>query len=124
VLSNGQVLLAGGENDGGFNSSAELYNPSSGTFSATGSMSSARQSHVAALLADGRVLVAGGDVGTGNNVVSAELYDPLTRTFGPTGSMTTARVNPTATTLLDGRVLIVGGAGLVDPNDGAELYVP
>jgi hypothetical protein len=70
------------------------------------------------------VLVAGGDVGTGNNVVSAELYDPLTRTFGPTGSMTTARVNPTATTLLDGRVLIVGGAGLVDPNDGAELYVP
>jgi WD40 repeat protein len=124
LLPDGQVLLAGGENDSGFNSSAELYDPSSGTFSPTGSMSSARQNQVATLLADGRVLVAGGDVGTGNRLVSAELYDPATGQFSPTGNMTTARVNPTATTLLDGRVLIVGGVALADPSYGAELYVP
>jgi hypothetical protein len=87
-------------------------------------MSSARQNQVATLLADGRVLVAGGDVGTGNRIVSAELYDPATGQFSPTGNMTTARVNPTATTLLDGRVLIVGGVALVDASYGAELYLP
>jgi len=127
LLTDGRVLLAGGENGSGFNSSAELYDPASGTFGATGSLSGARQNHVAALLHDGRVLVAGGDLGTGNRLVSAELYDPATGRFSPTGAMTAERVGLTATLLLDGRVLVVGanvtGTG-IDILNEAELYLP
>jgi Galactose oxidase, central domain len=127
LLTDGRVLLAGGEDSSGFSSSAQLYDPSSGTFGATGSMSSARQNHVAVRLDDGRVLVAGGDIGTGNRLVSAELYDAATGRFGPTGNMTTERVGLTATLLLDGRVLVVGanvtGTGIDIANE-AELYLP
>jgi len=99
--------------------------PQSGTFGPTGSMISARAGHTATLLADGRVLLAGGT--DGNKVLaSAELYDPKTCTFGATGSMTTPRIRHTATLLSDGRVLIAGGA---DGNgneisSSAELYDP
>ena len=127
LLTDGRVLLAGGEDGSGFSSSAELYDPASGTFGATGSMSSARQNHVAVRLDDGRVLVAGGDIGTGNRLVSAELYDPATGRFSPTGNMTAERVGLTATLLLDGRVLVLGanvtGTGIDIANE-AELYLP
>jgi len=104
VLSDGRVLIAGGSGD----ASADLYDPKTGTFSPTGSMSTGRDDYSAVRLSDGRVLVAGGGNGT-EPVASADLYDPKTGTFSPTGSMTSARANYTATLLLDGRVLISGG---------------
>src|SRR6266853_421752 len=66
LLPDGQVLVAGGFNEpalGSFNylSSAELYNPATGSWTVTGSMSTARDGHTATLLPNGRVLVAGGD---------------------------------------------------------------
>jgi len=111
LLADGRVLITGG--DVGFwkaLASAELYDPSTGTFSSTGSMEIPLSFHDATPLADGRVLIVGGGDGS-----KAEIYDPETGTFRPTGSMESARYGPTATLLADGRVLVAGGQG-EDPN--------
>ena len=60
LLPNGQVLVAGGEGDSGVLTNAEVYNPASGTWTATGSLNTARDYHTATLLPNGQVLVAGG----------------------------------------------------------------
>jgi hypothetical protein len=72
-----------------------------GAFSLTGDMTAARRRHTATLLADAKVLIAGG---TGAD--SAELYDPSTGAFTVTGKMVIPHVSHTATLLHDGRVLI------------------
>ena len=60
LLPNGQVLVAGGFNSGIALASAELYDPATGLWTATGSMATAREFHTATLLPNGQVLVAGG----------------------------------------------------------------
>src|SRR5439155_1202715 len=79
LLPNGKVLVAGGISLSGI-SSAELYDPANGTWTATGSLGNARYLHTATLLPNGKVLVAGGDDGT-VDLASAELYDPPSRTW-------------------------------------------
>jgi hypothetical protein len=125
LLENGKVLLTGGYDNGGNPfTSAEIFDPTTGTFSATGSMTSARFSHTATLLVgganDGKVLVAGGATNT------AELYDPATGTFTATGNMANGRFAHTATRLSDGRVLVAGGQGGSGnvPIAQAEIYDP
>ena len=86
LLPDGDVLVAGGATR-----TADLYDPSTGTFTPTGSMSVARTNATATLLASGDVLVAGGADNRGRQLAGAELYDPATGTFAPTGSMHTAR---------------------------------
>ena len=107
-LADGRVLVTGG-----CSKEAALYDPATGTFSPTGSLSSVRSGDTATLLSDGRVLFAGGyncaPAGADGTWASAELYDPATGTFNPTGSMAAPRQQHTATLLADGRVLIVGG---------------
>jgi hypothetical protein len=119
LLSNGQVLVAGGDNSslgGGYLASAEIYNPSTGSWTLTGSMTTARQSHQAVLLPNGQVLVAGGNNASGT-LASAELYNRSTGTWTATGSMITARYDFSLTLLPNGEVLAVQGTG-------AELYNP
>ena len=109
VLPNGQVLLIGGSNNAaGTLATAELYDPASGTFSATGSMSHPRGLPATVLLADGRVLVSGG---TYTNVATntAEIYDPATGLWTPTGNMNQARTRHTMTLLPNGKALVTGG---------------
>jgi hypothetical protein len=129
ALADGRVLVAGGYWDSLPIALADLYDPKTGTFAATGSMATARGFDTATRLADGRVLFAGGTP-TGccdadALIASAELYDPKTGTFSPTGSMKTGRDVHTATLLLDGRVLITGGDDTYPhPVASAELYDP
>ncbi len=135
LLRDGKVLVAGGGPaswTGGaptFLAAAELYDPETGSFKPTGSMSTARESHTATRLKDGRVLIAGGMDTVDHAIASAEIYDPAFGTFTPTGQMTTVRAFHTATLLSDGRVLIVGGDAGTWSYDGpflasAEIYDP
>ena len=117
LLPNGEVLVAGGISNGSSlwspscTATAEIYNPSTGQWTTTGSMTKSRSNHTATLLKDGLVLVVGGLCNGGFSYPdkSAELYDPSTGTWKTTGSMNIARVNTAATLLRNGQVLIEGG---------------
>jgi lysophospholipase L1-like esterase len=134
VLPSGEALLAGGARAGGSSSAethsvttaAELYDPSRGTWSATGAMAVPRLLHTATLLESGadagEVLVTGGEAAPNLSVTSAELYDPTTGAWSSTGSMATERAGHTATLLPSGKVLVVGGNFGKGPS--AELYDP
>lgn len=130
LLPNGKVLLVGGSPSwpptAAVATSAELYDPTTNSFSATGSMAFARRGgHAATLLSDGRVLVTGGDdvnVQSAPGRNDAEIYDPTTGRFAPTGLMTKARSAHAAVLLSNGKVLVAGGQNLA--GNTAELYDP
>jgi large repetitive protein len=108
LLANGKVLIAAGSDRRDTYepiAKAELYDPSTGIFTPTGSMITAQRTGPATLLADGKVLIAG--------EASAELYDPATGTFALTGAYAdpTPILWRTATMLLDGTVLLTGCVG-------------
>ncbi len=127
LLPSGQVLVAGGYGavDAtvfGPKSSAEQYDPATGSWSSTGSLAAARAAHTATLLPSGKVLVAGG-IGDGGGYFSIpELYEPATGSWGSTGRMGTGRIGHTATLLPSGKVLVAGGFSSTSYLSSAELY--
>jgi len=129
LLNNGKVLVTGGEQSfsGPGTASAELYDPTTGMWNLTGSMSTIRESHTATLLATGMVLVTGG-IGPFSILSSAELYDPAAGTWSLTGSMLHGREFHSATLLANGLVLVAGGRGIQHRKliafRFAELYNP
>ena len=116
-LLDGRVLILGGTG-GDFDTnvglaSAELFDPKTRTFTATGSMyqTQGRQATATTLL-DGRVLVVGGtDMAGLDASMDAELYDPATGTFAETGRPVESTYYHTATRLRDGRVLVISDDG-------------
>ena len=140
LLATGQVLAASGENFCNTQTctdtpTAELYDPAGGTWTLTGSLATARDRFTTTALANGTVLVAGGEssaclTSTTDCVPrSAEIYNPTSGTWAPTDLMTTPRFIQTATLLTNGTVLAAGGISTcttttctVTPT--AELYTP
>ena len=110
----------------------QVYDPTTGTWALSGSMNSPRDWLALTVLADGRVLAAGGlDLAPGGHanpiLTSADLSDPRLGTWATTGSMGQKRWGMTAVTLADGTVLIAGGAnasGECQYNPTAETYDP
>ncbi|HEY5550450.1 MAG TPA: kelch repeat-containing protein, partial [Opitutaceae bacterium] len=123
VLNDGRVLIVGGRDAAGNLASAELFDPTSRSFSWVGAMETARAGHAATLLPDGRVLVSGGTDASGA-LASAEIFDPTAIvSFSAVATpMGAARSGHTATLLADGRVLIAGGdaAGTAEWYDSAS----
>lgn len=135
VLADGRVLVVGGGPEVG--ASAEVFEPSTGQWRATGDMTEARGGYqTATLLPDGDVLIVGGLVNDPADLAklprfsaTAEVFDPTAGRFEAVGSMAAPRLLHAAALLSDGTVLVAGGATAVD-DDGlrrtsrAELFDP
>jgi len=91
-----------------------VYDPVTATWSFAGELAQTRGNHTATLLADGRVLVVGGEMASGRS--SAEVYDPATNAWTSTGPIPTGMYLSfaTATLLTDGKVLVAGGGSVTD----------
>jgi len=129
LLPDGRVLVAGGFSitsaNGDTPSSAELYDPATGTFSPTGSMATGRIGHTATLLTNGLVLVAGGLTSDSKQSIGwAELYDPARGSFSQIGNLLQKCGAVSANLLADGRVLLLGSDTWASGPPSAELYNP
>ncbi|MFI9117009.1 Kelch repeat-containing protein [Streptomyces venezuelae] len=134
-LPDGRVLLAGGEDGRRVPTDVTaLFDPAEGTWSSAGALGTGRRLHSTTLLADGRVLVAGGigeppGPAPATGLDSCEVYDPATDTWTGTGRLREARFSHSATLLPDGRVLVAGGAAVRSADShrtlrSAEAYDP
>ena len=118
-LTDGRILVCGGRDSTcvlgcpqRIWSSAECFDPRSGTFTPVGAMTQARYGHTATLLPDGRVLIAGGttpDLPDTDVSAAIEVFDPASGRFSPAGSLLRPRSHHTATLLTDGQILFAGG---------------
>jgi Ca2+-binding RTX toxin-like protein len=112
TLNSGRALVIAGQAfDGTRIASVEEYDPTTGHWGPTGFLGARRTTHQTTLLADGKVLVAGGfgPDAQGTLVPQGEVYDPATRRWAFTAPMIVPRQSPTMTLLADGRVLVTGG---------------
>ncbi len=135
LLPNGKVLVVGGTSLTSAQAitvpfdpvlaSAEIYDPATGTWTPTASMGQPRQHHTATLLANGKVLVAGGDNYFGGVLpTTAEVYDPDTGKWSPTLPLVSGRRAHTTALLPNGKVLVAGGFNTSDTGPTAELFDP
>lgn len=144
ALPDGRALAVGGSTPGGQagsgggqtirpSASAEVFDPATGEWEATGEMTAARFEHTATALPGGRVLVAGGlggDAvdGTFAPLASVEVFDPAVGQFTTAAAMAEGRTNHVAVPLGDGTVVVAGGLGDGEPTQRAlataERYDP
>ena len=120
------LLVGGSDGAGKAIISSSIYDPVAGSFATGPSLSAARERHTATLLADGRVLVAGGRVATGNRFTalrSAEIYDPATNAFTTVTTMLSARYSH-GTSVVAGKVLVAGGNVGSTETSATEVFDP
>ena len=127
LLRDGKVLIAGGAagNFGNYTTlaEAEIYDPQTGTWTATAPMTQDRVGFTLTLLSDGRVLAAAGVTRPKNTALSsAEIYDPATGTWTDAGTMNARRWNHRAVLLPNGSVLIVGGFNVTGQLRYSEVF--
>ncbi len=130
LLNDGTVLVAAGlkrivDAGGGvwsaYSQTAEVYDPTAGTWSNLTYLNLNRMYHTATLLTNGRVLVAGGRTSAGDTT-RAEVYDPVLGMWNNTTSMNSVRIGHTATLLSNGQVLVAGGNQNGNDLATAELF--
>ena len=132
LIGHGDVLIAGGDDPfcetNCFYSSAELYHPSTNTWSSGGSLSVARSGASATTLSNGDVLVAGGYDNEREAIYNkVDIYHTSTRTWSRARSMLETRLLQQALLLRDGRVFVFGGYTSNTsrtPSQTTELYNP
>ena len=79
------LITRGNPQDGPYRTSADIYNPSTGVFTAAGYAATNHTGPTATLMMNRKVLVAGGDVGDGDGAsFLAEQYDPAIAAFSNT----------------------------------------
>lgn len=125
-LADGRVLVAGGTDGSGWDeaATAEVWDPATGAFTSTaGNLKDPRYGHAAVLLANGKVLLTGGDT-LSEDYNTCDLFDPATGTFSTAAPMLQGRRRHTATLLPDGRVLVIGGEADYRYHGTAEIYDP
>ena len=127
-LRDGRVFVAGGYTGTSsrrtYLSSALIFDPKTGGWSSMPPMREARGGFSMTLLADGRVLVAGGVAESGAELKSCELFDPDSNSWQAVAPMKVARRNHRATLLPNGDVLVIGGSNLFGGNylNSCELF--
>ena len=139
LLPSGEVLVAGGWNGHAADSIddppwdplfAELFDPTSGRFNLSSSMSTTRIGHKAIPLANEKVLILGGVPAVQNireqlpDPRYGEFYDPVASTFSSLGNVIVSRSGNTATLLNNGKVLLAGGEDLARTVSTVELLDP
>ena len=125
LLSDGRVLVAGGDVDGQPVNTLEIYDIARGRFEpVAGVLSAPRKGHALAVLEDGRVLIAGGTAPGGFVIDTTDIFEPSQGRVMPGPRMTAPRTSFTATRLSDGKVLVAGGHDGTGELASAEIFDP
>ena len=127
TLQDGRILVAGGSDRVGNawrdEADVEIFDPRTRSWSEAKPLLTSRADHGAALLSDGRVLVAGGHRGV-VFLDGVEIFDPARNTWTVVARLPKSRSQFSIATLLDGRVLVAGGFEDGQPSKTSVIYDP
>jgi N-acetylneuraminic acid mutarotase len=126
LLPNGKVLTVGGVYLASLGWSArdtaELFDPTTNTWSYAASPSTSRKDYFSVLLNDGKVMIGGGSNAAGATLSSVEIYDPMTGQFSLVANLPSGRQEATAAVLPNGNVIVVGGMTNNTTSASAVVY--